>query len=574
MAASSGAVRAGKAQVELFLEDSAFIRGLNASEKRLKEWGASVTNFGSKLATAGAAGVAAFGGAVAAFVSAGSRLDDMSQRTGASVEALSELEYAATMSGTSLETLEGGLIKLQNKMVDAIGGNEAAAKSFADLGLSVDELSQMSPDAQFEAIADAIAKIEDPAKKTAMAMEIFGKSGQELVPFLNSGAQGLAEMRQQARELGVVMDGESAASAAELGDVFDQLKAQVMQVVVQIGAALAPTLIEVGKAIQPVIRGVIDFVKNNQWLIQTVAAVAAGLLAAGSALVAIGGTAALLSAAISGLVAIIPVATAAFAALVSPIGLTVVGVVAATAAFLTMTETGQALVAYLVEAFQFLFKEVGKTIYGIAAALSEGNWSKAGEIAMVTLRIVIAAGLDSVRGVWEYAWNGMADFLDSVITGMIKGVVDGINMMLKAIDSISPGVLKSLGVIDQLDSFSDSLTAGSNARSDARSAESAAAQKARQDEIAALVKLREALLARDQEAMEDKRVEAQSRFNRVKNNEQITGGGTLGGGTFSALAAQALVGGGPFSQIEKNTKDTAKGVKELVKKKPVAVAGD
>jgi hypothetical protein len=147
-------------------------------------------------------------------------------------------------------------------------------------------------------------------------------------------------------------------------------------------------------------------------------------------------------------------------------------------------------------------------------------------------------------------------------------------MMLKAIDSISPGVLKSLGVIDQLDSFSDSLTAGSNARSESRSAESAAAQKARQDEIAALVQLREALLARDQQAMEDKREEAQSRFNRVKNNEQITGGGTLGGGTFSALAAQALVGGGPFNQIEKNTKDTAKGIKDLNKKKPVAVAGE
>jgi TP901 family phage tail tape measure protein len=574
MAASSGAVRAGKAQVELFLEDSEFIRGLNKSSKRLKEWGEGITSFGKKLSIAGGAAVGAFTGAVTAFMLAGSRLDDMSQRTGASVEALSELEYAATMSGTSLDALEGGLVKLQNKMVDALAGNEAAAKSFSSIGLSVADLESMKAEDQFAAIADAIGSIEDPAQRTAAAMDIFGKSGQELVPFLTSGSQGIAELRQQARDLGITMDGETAGSAAELGDVFDQLKAQVLQVAIQVGAALAPTLIEMGKALQPVIRGVIDFVKNNQWLIVSAAAVSGAILAAGTALLAIGGTMTVLSAAISGLVAIMPVVAAVFAAIISPIGLCVAGVTGLIAAFLTMTEVGQSLVKYLVESFQFLFTEVGRTIYGIAAALSEGNWEKAGEIAMVTLRIVIAAGLDSVRGVWEYAWNSMADFLDSVITGMVKGVVDGINMMLKAIDSISPGVLKSLGVIDQLDSFSDSLTAGSNARSESRSAESAAAQKARQDEIAALVKLREALLARDQQAMEDKREEAQSRFNRVRNNEQITGGGTLGGGTFSALAAQALVGGGPFSQIEKNTKDTAKGIKDLNKKKPVAVAGE
>lgn len=574
MAASSGAVRAGKAQVELFLEDSAFVRGLNASEKKLKEWGSAMTGFGTQLATAGAAGVAAFGGAVAAFVSAGSRLDDMSQRTGVSVEALSELEYAAVQSGTSLETLEGGLIKLQNKMVDALAGNEAAAKSFTDLGLSVDQLSQMSAEDQFAAIADAIGSIEDPAKKTAMAMEIFGKSGQQLVPFLNSGSKGLSELRQQARDLGITMDGEAAGAAAELGDVFDQLKAQVMQVVIEVGSALAPALISMGKALQPIIRGIIDFVKNNQALIQTAAAVAAGLLAAGGALIAIGGTLSLIGTAISGLVAAIPIVTAAFAALVSPIGLVVAGVVAATAAFFTLTEVGQQVAAYLIEAFQFLFAEVGRTLYGIGAALADGNWEKAGKIAMTTLEIVVAVGLDKIRGVWEAAWYGMMEIVDDVIAGSLKFVVDGINRMLKAIDSIAPGIIKNLGAIDALDEFSQSITDGNRGRSEARDKEAAAAQDARRKEIDALVKLRESLLAVEAKRDETNRVEAQSRFNRVKNATEITGGGTLGGGTFSALAAQALVGGGPFSQIEKNTKDTAKGVKELAKKKPVAVAGD
>src|SRR5690606_7163127 len=97
--AAGQAIRAGAAYIELSTRDSKLVKGLSNASKKLKAFGASVGAMGLKLTAAGGAIVAPLMGMAKQFADVGADLDDMSQRTGVSVQALSELGFAAEMSG-------------------------------------------------------------------------------------------------------------------------------------------------------------------------------------------------------------------------------------------------------------------------------------------------------------------------------------------------------------------------------------------------------------------------------------------------------------------------------------------
>src|SRR3990172_2143715 len=140
--ASAQGIRAGRAFVELFADDTKLVRGLKAAERKLKAFGAGVRSIGTKLFALGAGIIAPLVSASKVFADMGSDLVDMSQRTGTSVEALSELGYAAEQSGSDLATLEGGLRKMQKAIVAASNGSKSAQESLARLGLSAEQLSR------------------------------------------------------------------------------------------------------------------------------------------------------------------------------------------------------------------------------------------------------------------------------------------------------------------------------------------------------------------------------------------------------------------------------------------------
>ena len=181
MAAAQG-IRAGRAFVELFADDTKLVRGLRSAEKRLKAFGASVQSIGTKIFGLGAAAIAPLLATTNVFAELGDQLAKMSARTGISVESLSELGYAAEQSGADMETLEGGVRKLQKFLVSVAEGSDSALSVLSSLGLTLADLSRLTPDKQFELLADRISQIQDPAIKAAMAMEVFGKTGTVVAP--------------------------------------------------------------------------------------------------------------------------------------------------------------------------------------------------------------------------------------------------------------------------------------------------------------------------------------------------------------------------------------------------------
>ena len=134
MATAQG-IRAGKAFVELFADDNQLVRGLRRAEKKVKAFGDSVRSLGLKTAGIGSAILAPMGAAAKSFADMGSRLWDMSKRTGVSVEALSALGYAAEQSGAGVEAFENGIRRMQRTIYDAGRGLSTAKEALADLGV-------------------------------------------------------------------------------------------------------------------------------------------------------------------------------------------------------------------------------------------------------------------------------------------------------------------------------------------------------------------------------------------------------------------------------------------------------
>ena len=167
MATAQG-IRAGRAFVELFADDTKLVRGLRLAEKKLKAFGNSVRNLGLKTVAFGSAILAPLAASAKLFSGFGDSVAKMARRTGLTVEALSELQYAAGQSGVEVSELENGFRRMQRTIYDADRGLSTATDAFADLGVTVANLEGLSPEQQFKLLAERISRIEDPCTVSAI----------------------------------------------------------------------------------------------------------------------------------------------------------------------------------------------------------------------------------------------------------------------------------------------------------------------------------------------------------------------------------------------------------------------
>ena len=189
-------------------------------------------------------GVGAFTSYIKGAIEAAGALADLQQKTGVSAEVLSGLEYAAKMSGTTLEGVAKGLQKLAVNMHDTAMGTGDARNAFKALGITVTDTqgNLRSVDDVMGDVADQFKTMDDGAQKTALAVKLFGKSGTELIPMLNEGSDGIAAMRQRAEELGLTISDKTASAMEALGDKFDTVGMASQGSARQIAANMTPAL--------------------------------------------------------------------------------------------------------------------------------------------------------------------------------------------------------------------------------------------------------------------------------------------------------------------------------------------
>ena len=229
----------GDLVVRLGLNSKGFTRGLDQSKSKLGTFTKSVVGGFVKIgAVLGTAVAAALSTAVFKFAAYGDQLDKMAGRTGFTTNALSELGFAAEQSGSDINTLELGIKGMQKQLLNAERGLSTSVDSLKDLGMTYADLEGLSPEDQFMKLAGAIGAVEDPSKKAALAMSVFGKAGNQLVPLFSGGIESIEELRKQARDLGISMSPEDAKAAAEFTDTWNSFKKVINGVVYSVGGPL------------------------------------------------------------------------------------------------------------------------------------------------------------------------------------------------------------------------------------------------------------------------------------------------------------------------------------------------
>lgn len=340
--------------IELILESKSFTTQMQKvndafakTNSDLQKFGKSMQKVGASFAAVGGAITAALGVAVKSLANAADVADDTAKRTGLTVEAVQELGYVAKMTGSNLATVEVALRTMQKGLTD--NGTESAAFTSAleTLGLSLAELRAMNPQAQFDALSQAIAGVADPSQRAGLAMTVFGRAGTALLPMLAEGADGIAKLKDEAHKYGYVMSQEVAEAGSNFNDNLDRLKGSLGGLAQQVVAGLLPTLNSLVKCAADVVAGIKEWINNNPNLVSTLAHVAASV---GAVLTVFGA----LVAACGSWIALAPAVGAAWTIATGPIGITIMAIAGVVAGIVALWKNWDKVCHYMAQAWDTL----------------------------------------------------------------------------------------------------------------------------------------------------------------------------------------------------------------------------
>lgn len=181
----------------------------------------------------------------------GDQMNDMSERWGIATDELSGMAYAAQLADTSLEGLTTGFRKLGKSMEEAKDPASEQAEIFRNMGIEIEKADGSLRDVNevMLEVADVFKDMPNGIEKANLAMSLFGKSGVDLIPYLNQGAEGIKKMRQEAEEFGNIWKPEQSAQAGEFNDNIDRISFAIKGMFTQIAQNLLPTLVTLTEAI-------------------------------------------------------------------------------------------------------------------------------------------------------------------------------------------------------------------------------------------------------------------------------------------------------------------------------------
>lgn len=448
MAGNAGQIRAGGAYVEVGADASRLEKELDKAASKFRNFSSVTNQIGRDFTKVGVSLTSPFILATKIYESTGESLFRASQRTGIAVESLSRLGHAAMQSGVDMDALENGIKKMQRTLGNAALGSVEAQRALAQIGLTISDLQGKSPDVQFAAIAAAMENVTDPTTRAADALAIFGKNGTQLLPLLDQGTDGIAQLTKRTDALGITLDTAAVTGAAHLHSRITDLTAVLKNSFFRAGEAVA-TLMQ--KFVETATRGAIAL---NRWisghaelakkvlLVGGVVAaagfaflglsIAASVAAKSLSLISVGFTAirtvaasgvTLLTTAVSGLIAVLGF-------VLTPVGTVAAGMVALGAYFLYATDAGKRTLSRLGSYFTDLKTVAMSTFGGIRDALAAGDFKLAAQVAWAGVKLAFAEGIAPLKTMW----NDITLFLKSAWLETWKTVTDAVFRAMKVIN--------------------------------------------------------------------------------------------------------------------------------------------
>lgn len=228
--------------------------------KEADDAGGKFEKLGGICKAAGVAIAASFAAVSAAAVAAGKALVDMavegaayadtvlteSTVTGIATDKLQEYMYAAELVDVSTETLTKSMAKQIKSMKSVQDGSKTMVSAYDALGVSVMDSNGKLRDSDtvYWELIDALGNVENETERDALAMQVLGKSAQELNPLIEAGAGRMKELGDQAREAGYVVSDEMLAAYGALDDNLQYLKVGAEGAKNALGTVLLPVLTE------------------------------------------------------------------------------------------------------------------------------------------------------------------------------------------------------------------------------------------------------------------------------------------------------------------------------------------
>jgi hypothetical protein len=225
--------------------------GVQVDDAPLKRFEGGLDSAISKVKTFGASLAAVFaaheiGEFLRGQIDLGSQINDTAERLGVATDELQKFQFAAKLNGVGSEEAAHSLGFLNKAIGEAATGNKTFADTFAGVGVAVKETDGSTRPVLdvLGDLADHFENLNDPAKATALAMQVFGRSGAALLPTLNQGSAGLRAMFKEAEELGGVLSADLIANADKAGDQLDKMNFAAQGLKNQIMVAVLPVLTE------------------------------------------------------------------------------------------------------------------------------------------------------------------------------------------------------------------------------------------------------------------------------------------------------------------------------------------
>ena len=238
----------GTLTLDLVAKTGGFVAGMTKAERESAKFRKNVERNVKAVGKAFATASIAATGALAAMVTISIRQADQSrklaQAAGLTTEAFTALTFAAGQSGVSQTQLVAATARLNRSMLEAATGTKRQSDLFAALGVSVVDATGnlRAGDEVLADLADRFQDMPDGAQKSALAMDLLGRSGAKLIPLMNGGAEGIEKLTKQAEALGLVISDKTAQQAELFNDSLVVMRSVATGVANQVAANLLPQL--------------------------------------------------------------------------------------------------------------------------------------------------------------------------------------------------------------------------------------------------------------------------------------------------------------------------------------------
>ena len=170
----------------------------------------------------------------------------MSTTTGIATESLQEYTYAADLLDVSVETITGSQARLIRSMGAAQEGTAAQADAFAKLGVTYQNTDGSLRNAEevFWDTIDALGQMQNETERDAIAMDLLGRSAQDLNPLIKAGSDRMAELADEAHEMGYVLDDEALGVLGEVDDAMQRFNRTTEAAKNKLAVEFAPSMTE------------------------------------------------------------------------------------------------------------------------------------------------------------------------------------------------------------------------------------------------------------------------------------------------------------------------------------------